>query len=65
MKKTIAIATAYPIKSDAIVISKRPFSQLGQMLLNWEKSCNLRHSGLLETCDIRPHYSAPGPDCSL
>jgi len=27
MKKTIAIATVYPIKSDAIVLSKWPFGQ--------------------------------------
>jgi len=27
MKKTIAIATVYPIKSDTIVLSKWPFSQ--------------------------------------
>ena len=30
------------------------------MLLDREKSCNLRHSGLSETGDIRPHYFA-GP----
>jgi len=35
------------------------------MLLDREKSCNLRHSGLSETGDIRPHYSAAGPECSL
>jgi len=31
-KKTIAIATAYPISSAAIVISKRPFPPFGMML---------------------------------
>jgi hypothetical protein len=33
-KKTIAIATAYPIRSDAIVISKGPFQPPGTMPLD-------------------------------
>jgi hypothetical protein len=32
-KKTIAIATAYPIRSAVIVVSKWPFSQLGRCQL--------------------------------